>query len=276
MPIVWSTGWHFLGATYSVAVIQPFVFAFVGQSGGQPAGAAFINANTTCTSPPLGGAFCAWQSMFINTVWQPLDLSWNLGSGWFTSVYFSFQAPEGTKVVGIANPDFWTFSPGAAISYLSANWNLSANFVYNIYTASQGTYGNLGARLGRRAAPLSAMAIRAATSSPAICMPCIRWASGSLVRWAILFGKPPLTGRVATGCAGLAAVRYSPGLAAPIRTSSASADSSAMISARSICKSGRPTRSGHKMPLKPAGRSGTRLGFRLWAPEAPKPLVAKN
>jgi len=52
--------------------------------------------------------------------------------------------PIGTKVIGTANPDFWTFSPAAAISYLSANWNLSANLVYNVYTASQGFTGTLG------------------------------------------------------------------------------------------------------------------------------------
>jgi hypothetical protein len=36
------------------------------------------------------------------------------------------------------NPDYWTFAPGFAISYLDANWELSANFRYDINTASQG------------------------------------------------------------------------------------------------------------------------------------------
>ena len=74
--------------------------------------------------------------MFINTVWQPLNLSWNLGGGWFGSVAFSFQGPEGTKVPGIANPDFWLFQPGWAFSYLGNNWVASLDMAYNVYTAS--------------------------------------------------------------------------------------------------------------------------------------------
>jgi len=141
VPIVWATGWHLLGASYAVAAIQPFVMAYAGTGGGIPAGS---NAMTTCTSAPLGTNFCAWQEMFINTIWQPVNLSWNLGGGFFTDIAFSFQAPIGTKVIGTANPDYWTFSPALAISYLSANWNLSANFVYQIYTASQGFSGSIG------------------------------------------------------------------------------------------------------------------------------------
>ena len=36
------------------------------------------------------------------------------------------------------NPDYWTIAPGAAISYLDANWLASANFRYDINTASRG------------------------------------------------------------------------------------------------------------------------------------------
>ena len=36
------------------------------------------------------------------------------------------------------NPDYWTIAPGAAISYLDANWLASANFRYDITTASRG------------------------------------------------------------------------------------------------------------------------------------------
>ena len=146
VPIVWSTGLNFAGASYSVAVIQPFVNAFVGTFNGVPGGANTTGPGTTCVSPTgFGGTnACAWQNMFINTVWQPLNLSWNLGGGWFGSIAFTFQAPEGTKVPGIANPDFWTFQPGWAISYLGPNWNASLNMSYNVYTASQGVAMNLG------------------------------------------------------------------------------------------------------------------------------------
>ena len=36
------------------------------------------------------------------------------------------------------NPDYWTFAPGWAVSYLGNNWLLSANFRYDINTASRG------------------------------------------------------------------------------------------------------------------------------------------
>jgi hypothetical protein len=138
VPVVWSTGYNFLGASYSVAVIQPFVTAFVGTDNGVGAGPS---ASSTCVSPTQT---CIWQQMIINTVWQPINLSWNLGQGWFVAAAFSFQGPDGTRVPGIANPDFWEFLPGLAISYLSSNWNLSLNMAYNIYTASQGVAMNLG------------------------------------------------------------------------------------------------------------------------------------
>jgi Putative MetA-pathway of phenol degradation len=147
VPIVWSTGYNFLGASYSVAVIQPFVNAFVANPGGASGVVGGTTSNgTTCVSASgFGGPnSCVFQNMFINTVWQPLNLSWNFGGGWFGSVAFTFQAPEGTKVPGIANPDFWTFQPGWAISYLGNNWNASLNMSYNVYTASQGIAMNLG------------------------------------------------------------------------------------------------------------------------------------
>ena len=36
------------------------------------------------------------------------------------------------------NPDFWTFAPGWAVTYIDANWLFSANFRYDINTASRG------------------------------------------------------------------------------------------------------------------------------------------
>jgi hypothetical protein len=130
VPFVWSTGWNVFGASYSVAIIQPFATAIVNVTGANVA------------NNGLGSAI--WQQMILNTVWQPLNMSWNLGNGWFTSIAFSFAAPIGTHVLGIANPDFWTIQPGFAISYLSANWVGTVNMSYNIYTASQGNAMNLG------------------------------------------------------------------------------------------------------------------------------------
>jgi hypothetical protein len=135
VPLVWSTGWNVFGANYSVAIIQPFVTALVNATGAISANNGFLPGETP-------GAI--WQQMIINTVWQPLNMSWNLGNGWFAAIAFSFQAPIGTHVTGIANPDFWEFLPGLAFSYLSANFVGTVNMSYNIYTASQGVAMNLG------------------------------------------------------------------------------------------------------------------------------------
>lgn len=140
VPVVWSTGWNFLGASYSVAVIQPFVTTIVGPAGSSSTN---ISAGVGPTGVPGNVAFADFAQFMINTVWQPINLSWNLGNGWFFSAAFSFQGPDGT-MSGTPNPDYWTFEPGVGISYLSANWNVTANLAYSIYTASPGTNSALG------------------------------------------------------------------------------------------------------------------------------------
>jgi hypothetical protein len=136
VPLVWSTGYSFLGANYSALMIQPFVTAYAGTSANSSvmAGASFIP----------GSPLVAVQQMYLNTVFQPINLSWNLHNGWFVSAAFSFQGPDGTRFAGSANPDYWTFEPGLGISYLSGPWNLTANLAYSIYTASAGVNGGLG------------------------------------------------------------------------------------------------------------------------------------
>ena len=61
---------------------------------------------------------------------------------WFVSAGFNFTAPTGTKGRGVGNftpnPDYWTFEPSFAVSYLGNNWVVSANFFYDINTASSG------------------------------------------------------------------------------------------------------------------------------------------
>ena len=267
VPVVWATGWNFLGASYSVAVIQPFVTAFVGEAGGV---LGTVNANTTCASPPLGLNTCAWQSMFINTVWQPLDLSWNLGGGWFASVYFSFQAPEGTKVVGIANPDFWTFSPGGAISYLSANWNASANLVYNVYTASQGIAMNLGAAGGGVFGTGYVSGNQFAGDLHAL-YKLGKWSFGP-VGYFVVQTTPdraggPGCGALAVAAPGLACANQSfAGVGGLVGYDFGPVDVQVWVTDTVVQQN--------------TGESGwivwSRLGFRLWAPEAPRPLVAKN
>ncbi len=127
IAVLWVPGWKFLGADYSAAVVQGF---YQGELSGP-------------TAPPF-----ATQSIspeIANTNFTPIDLSWNLGHGWFTALALTIVGPDGSRWPSSAslgavdlNPDYWTIAPGFAVSYLDANWLLSANFRYDINTASKG------------------------------------------------------------------------------------------------------------------------------------------
>jgi hypothetical protein len=125
VPLLWVPNWgKWWGATYSASVVQAFyVFETCGVDNGNCVGAA----------PFTSGGF-----VYTNTFWQPIALSWNLGGGWFIGTAFSFTSPNGTHLAGTPNPDYWTFEPSIAFSYLGNNWVASANFFYDINTRSQG------------------------------------------------------------------------------------------------------------------------------------------
>jgi len=80
----------------------------------------------------------AVHNMWIN----PLTLSWNFKNGWFASTSLSFYIPNGSRYDGSPNPDYFTFEPSAAVSYLGDGWNLTARFVYNINGESAGHTGS--------------------------------------------------------------------------------------------------------------------------------------
>jgi hypothetical protein len=126
VPILWSTGWNFLGASYSVALVQPFYAAGTLPQGGQSAAAGVSS----------------WSPEIANTIWTPINLSWNLGGGWFVSAGFNFMAPDGSHWATAGNtdtnPDYWTFEPTLAFAYLANNWAVSVNMFYDINTASRG------------------------------------------------------------------------------------------------------------------------------------------
>ena len=89
IPVVWSTGWNVFGASYTVAAIQPFYTAFT---------------CATCSGPgPYVGDVLP---TIANTVWQPINLSWKLGGGWFFDAAFSLVAPDGSNWATSANPDY--------------------------------------------------------------------------------------------------------------------------------------------------------------------------
>jgi hypothetical protein len=142
VPFLYVPGWNFLGATYGFGVVQAFYMGFVtGGLGNLSTPAATIPG--TCTAlvgPPVAcvSAGSGTYEVLANTTWSPINLSWNLGGGWFWSVAFNFMAPDGSRWTQSPNPDYWTFEPATAISYLANNWVLSANFFYDINTRSNG------------------------------------------------------------------------------------------------------------------------------------------
>lgn len=142
--LLWVPGWNFLGASYGAYIVQPFV----------------SNATTLDVAPcPTPTGDCAFRNTMgiYKTLISPLNLSWNLGSGWFTSFGFSFWAPTGTiknaanglpptAGTGGVGTDFWTFRPTWDVSYLGNGMNLTAHFAYEFNTEnrrSQYKSGNL-------------------------------------------------------------------------------------------------------------------------------------
>jgi hypothetical protein len=126
--VLFVPGWKFLGAEYGAAVVQGFYWAATAGPAVNPPFAA------QTISPELA-----------NTTFTPISLAWSLGHGWFTSVALNIIGPDGSQWGSSAargavdlNPDFWTIAPGWAVSYLDANWLASANFRYDINTASRG------------------------------------------------------------------------------------------------------------------------------------------
>lgn len=139
VPLLWSTGWNVFGANYSMSMVQGFYVAYSWAT--NAGGPAFGPGQAAGISPEMA-----------NTTFTPIALSWNLGQGWFFAAAFSFVAPDGSRYptnFGVGggpdlNPDYWSFEPGWAISYLAKDWVASANFLYVINTASKGTCCGLG------------------------------------------------------------------------------------------------------------------------------------
>jgi hypothetical protein len=262
VPLLWSTGWNFLGANYSMLVVQPFVTAYVGPVG---------QGSTTCAAGPAfpgavaAGTSCAFQQMFINTVWQPLNMSWNLGSGWFASIAFTFQAPDGTRALGIANPDFWAFDPGVGISYLSANWAASVNMSYNIYTASGGRAMNWGGTAFGNGYVSGNQFVGDWYAAYKLG----KWSFGPAGYWVWQTTGDRAGG---LGCAAIAASGIGCGNENMIGFGALVGYDFGPVDLQVWATD--------TVWSQNAGQNGwiiwSRLSFRLWAPEAPKPLVAKN
>jgi hypothetical protein len=243
VPLLYVPGWNFLGASYAMSVVQAF-YTY------ETCGVAGSGGSCSGGSPLTGTGF-----VYANTFWNPITLSWNLGGGWFISAAFNFTGPDGSKPGGgfTPNPDYWTFEPALAISYLANNWVLSANFFYDINSASTGVccaattitsgnalYGDLTAvyKIGKwEIGPVGYFEVQTSSDTGPGC--------------------PALCGRYQTAAAG-GLIGYDFG---PV-------DLQVWVTDSFV---------GQNTPQGSGGLNvWTRLGFRLWAPEAPKPLVAKN
>ena len=126
VPLLWVPGWSWWGATYSASVVQAFYI--------------YTTCNGTTNGDCNGGnSISNGGFVYTNTFIQPINLSWKLGGGWFIGTAFAFTPPDGSRNGGqfTPNPDYWTFEPSIAFSYLGQNWVASANFFYDINTQSQ-------------------------------------------------------------------------------------------------------------------------------------------
>jgi hypothetical protein len=239
VPLLWVPGWNFLGASYSASVVQAF-YVFMSCGPVSCGGAA----------PILGGGY-----VYTNTFFNPINLSWNLGGGWFIAGAFNFTAPDGTHQTGTPNPDYWTFEPALAISYLGNNWVASANFFYDINTKSTGVCCSANATI---------------TSGNALYGDLM--AVYKIGKWEIGpvgYFEVQTTADTGAGCAA--------GLCGMYRTAAAGGlvgydfgpvDLQVWVTDSFV---------GQNTPQGPGGLNvWSRIGFKLWGPEAPKPLVAKN
>jgi hypothetical protein len=148
VSLAWSTGLNIFGGSLVLAAIQPF-FTVAGLStncepiaGGNCIGSPPIGFGGAVT--PSGNSGDAFFENIHNTVWSSA-VSWNLKNGWFTSLGFNLQGPDGSQYAGTLNQDYWTFAPTAAIAYLSKEWKIAVNADYEFHTASRGNTGSYAA-----------------------------------------------------------------------------------------------------------------------------------
>jgi hypothetical protein len=132
VTLTWSTGLTFLGGTYFPTIQS---IGYVASSYTTP----FPPGGGVGASPIYGGT-TTFQAgnVYVN----PINFSWKIGNvPLFINAGLGFVAPTGTTYAGALMPDFWTIRPHAAITYLGDDWNLTANFTYDINTASAGNTG---------------------------------------------------------------------------------------------------------------------------------------
>jgi hypothetical protein len=250
VPFLYVPGWNFFGATYSFGVVQAFYMGSFSSSLG--------NLNTPPVGSPLAipvGGF-GWYEVLANTFWSPINFSWNLGQGWFFSASFNVTGPDGSRWAGTPNPDYWTFEPAAAISYLGNNMVASANFFYDINTQSTG--------------PCCVAASKPVTSGNSLYIDGYwTWKIGKWQLGPVAYTEIQTTSDTGPGCAVAGGA-----LCGNLRT----VDVGALVGYDfgPVDMQVWFTQSVYRQNAIDGFDMWTRIGFKLWGPEAPKPLVAKN
>ena len=241
VPFLYVPGWNFLGATYGFGVVQAFYIGYVQGFQG--------SLNTVASQPPI-----ASFEVLANTTWSPINLSWNLGNGLFWSFTFNFMGPDGSRWAGTPNPDYWTFEPATAISYLGNNWVVSANFFYDINTRSTGPC-------------CTQTPATAVTSGNAL------YIDGTAVykigKWElgpVAYTEIQTTADTGPGCAvGLCGNLRTVDVGALVGYDFGPVDIQVWF-----------TQSVFRQNAIDGLDFWTRIGFKLWGPSAPAPLVTKN
>jgi hypothetical protein len=229
VPLLWSTGWNFLGASYSVAAV-----------------AAFYEVQVTSGSQSLSSNPVPFSDVqtIANVTWTPISLSWNLGNGWFVSAGFNFMAPIGTNYPGTTNN--WVLSANMFFDFNgpSGGQTLGAGYGSAGYVSGDLFYGDFTAayKIGKwEIGPVAYVEYQFSDDVPGGGVPCTYGVGGSC-------------GHAENfGLGGLVGYDFGP------------VDLQVWV-----------TDSVYRQDQIDGLNVWTRLGFRLWAPEAAKPLVAKN
>ncbi len=146
--LVWVPGaaWNIFGGNTVFAVIQPFYTVAGSFTNCSPASVGVPSHSGCVGSEPIlfGNGAGAFFENIHNTIWSSTK-SWNFHNGFFASLGFNFQGPDGSTYNGTLNQDYWTFSPTAALSFINKDWKASVNIDYDFHTSSQGHTGTYAA-----------------------------------------------------------------------------------------------------------------------------------
>lgn len=130
IQLTWVPGIKVLGADYKTFVNLPFVDQTVKR-----------------TAPAAGRVGTYHTSGIADPKVQPLDLSWNLGDGWYIGTGLGVYVPVGTYHTGAdinIGQHFWTVEPGVAVTYLKDGWNASVHALYDVNSENKDNHYTSG------------------------------------------------------------------------------------------------------------------------------------